>query len=280
MKVKTAEHIISSLESIDLEHEEAYEKVMDVLNNNIKGFRPIKFKLNYHDELYYVRARILNKPEDYVEEISGHSYNPYLDKIGYGRVNKERQQILYLGRTRITALAEVNIIENKKEEMEVGYSLSRWTPIKELSIGAILDPNTMNRIEADEMQDFLNFVTVKYKDIQKDPNQAGAIKLNSYFSSKFTERIVKGEEYKYKITCALSNFILKQNPTLNGLMYQSVKWPQAYNLAITKSTVDEYSFKPTHFVKMVFLRKEVDDLTEKSFEIAKSFNENTNFIEW
>jgi len=276
----TAENIIELLEAIDLNDEEAYDQIINILNSNIKGFKPIKFELNHHDDLFYARARILDNVDDYVNEISGHSYNPNLDKIGFGRANNKGQQVFYLGRTRVTAFAEVNIIENRKEEMEVGYALSRWMPIKKLKIGAILDPNTMNQIEAFEVEGLVQFLNENFNKFQNDKSKIGSNKLYTYFSNRFRERIVKGEENKYKITSALSNFIFSQNPDLDGLMYQSVKWPGSYNLAITKNAVDEYGFKPTHFIKMVFLRKEIDDLVERSFEVAKSFDENANTIIW
>jgi len=280
MTEKEALNLIEAIETVDLKKDDAYESVLKILHERIKGFKPITFKLNYHDDLYYVRARILGEPENLENKVSGHSYNPFLDKISYGRVNKNNQQIFYLGRTRITSLAEVNIIENKKEKMRVGYALSRWQPIKKMKIGAILEPDTMNELEADEVQGLLKFLNEQFELIKKDETKRGQLELYMYFAKKFRERVVKGMEYKHKITSALSNFILDQNSELQGLMYQSVKWSNSYNLAVKKSAVDEYNFKPTHFIKMIFERRNVDELKELDFKYTTSFDENENIINW
>jgi len=279
MTEEKANKIIENIELVDLLDDDAYDKVYKILNTQIGKMGTFAFDLNYHPDLFYCRARIMKNVKDYFDEISDHSYNPKLNLIKMGRANIKEQQILYLGRTRPTALAEVNIIENQKDKKLVSYGISRWQPIKQLKIVAVVDPTTIDQIEADEIRDLQETVRTVRKELIKT-NQNGYLKLYEYFGSKFRELIVKGEEHKYKITSAFSNMVFDLNKNIDGIMYQSVKLPQYYNLAIKKDKVDEYYFKPSHFVKNIYERENITKLKDVAIEVAKSFDESKNTIEW
>lgn len=279
MTEEQATEIIGAIEAIKLQDEDAYSRIETLLKTKLASFGTFAFDLSYHPDLYYCRARIMDNVDDYFDTISDHSYNPYPEYIEIGRANKAHQQIFYLGRTRPTSLAEVNIIENQKESTIVSYGISRWQPIKPLKIVALVDLESMDRLEADEIKDFVKFVKGQIPSLSEGKNR-GYLTFYKYIGKRFRELITKEERYKYKFTCAFSNMIYDSNPDINGIMYQSVKLPEFYNLAIRKEMVDEYYFKPTHFVKNKFERENVVELTEIQRHESHKFDERENKIVW
>lgn len=280
MTLEEANNLIREIEAIDLSSDEGNESFNSIIQT--RGIRGSAFKLtiNPHPDLFYVRARILKNKEDYFSTIDDHSYNKkYPEYIKRGRANFDEQAIFYAGRTRITALAEVNIIQNRKEEEEVAYGVSRWIMNKPIDLIAILNPETILQIDCGELNGFLEFVQQTYQELKGTPNE-GIIRFYKYLSEKFTERITEGEEHKYTITSTFANQIFDKLPNIAGLLYQSVKWPETYNLAIKPQFIDEEYLVPSHIFKQTFLRKNIDELQEIKMEQARSLDNKANIVEW
>jgi hypothetical protein len=125
MTSEEAFKIIEKIESINLKTAEGKKLFNSIIQTRvIKGFAFI-LTLNPHPDLFYVRARILKNKQDYYSTIDDHSYNKRFPQyIKQGRANFDKQPIFYAGRTRRTALDEVNIIQNRAEDEEVAYGVS------------------------------------------------------------------------------------------------------------------------------------------------------------
>jgi len=232
-----------------------------------------------HPDLYFVRARIHDKREDYFETIDDFSYNKNIKHIKRGRINFPGQPMFYAGRNRITALAEVNIIQNRKEEEIVAYGISRWIIKKPMKLIAIINPDTIDQLKCSELSEFLDYVKTTYSKLQGTPNE-GIIRIYKFLAEKFTERIIEGEEHKYLITSTLINQIFKKLSNVAGVLYQSVKRPSLYNIAIKPDYVDQGFIAPTHFFKQTFVRKNIIDLDEICLEEANSFDIGRNTVRW
>src|SRR5688572_5682146 len=237
MTLEQVKSAIKEIESLNLKTEDAYDNIVYILRGKLGKCPIFAFQLDPHPDLYYMRARILENVNDTYSTISEHSYNHSPKKVRLGRANLPEQQIFYIGRVRITSLAEVNIIENKMEEETVAYSLSRWRPNKTMKFAAIINPDTIDLMESEEVKGFLSFVKNTYES-QKESENIGLVYLYKYFAEKFTEPITKEESHKYKLTCAFANLVYNFYDNVAGLMYQSVKFPQTYNLAVRKEFID------------------------------------------
>lgn len=281
MTAVEANELIAELESIDLQTEEGQNEFSTIIETRVIRGGVFKLTLNPQAGLFYIRARSLKSTEDVFETIDDHSYNKkFPEYIKRGRANFDKQPIFYAGRTRITALAEINIIENNGEEKEVAYGVSRWEVNKPLLVLAILNPDTVSEMKGGELDGFLDFVKTTYDEQKKNPDNEGVVIFYKYLSEKFTERIIQGEEYKYILTSTFANQIFKKLPDVAGILYQSVKWPETYNLAIKPQFIDEQFMIPSHFFKETFKRENVTELTEIKMEEAVSFNVDENIVKW
>jgi len=280
MTIAEANNLIAEIEAIDLQSEEGKKAFSSIIETRVIRGGAFKLTLNPHPDLYYVRARILKNKDDYYTTIDDHSYNKKFPQyIKRGRANFDEQAIFYAGRTRITSLAEVNIIQNNIEEEEVAYGVSRWVINKPMDLIAILNPETIGQIKCGELNGFLEFVQKTYVDLKGTKNE-GIINFYKYLSEKFTESISEGEEHKYIITSTFANQIFDKLPGISGLLYQSVKWPETYNLAIKPGFIDSEHLIPSHIFKQTFIRKNIDELEEINMEQAKSFDNKGNIVEW
>lgn len=278
MSLNIATKIITQIEKIDLKDNDAYDEIYHILNYHLDFLSVFGVYMVPHEEVFYVRARIIGKGIKCHNKVSDFSYNRKPELITIGRANKSEQAILYAGRNRITALAEVNIIENKMEEEIVSYSISRWQINDQLRIAAILNPDSIDHLSAWELPDFLNYIKSEINEIRR--RKPRLLKLYKYFASKFNERVVKGEEDKYKITSAFTNIIFSKHHDIAGLMYQSVKFPDSYNLAIRKEIVDQNKFIPIYFVKDTYKREKIDEVVEIERQISSGFDPNKDIVEW
>jgi len=280
MSEEEASKLIDELERINFQTLKGREDFREIIETRVIRGGAFKLTLNPYPGLFYVRARILKSTDDYFKTVDDHSYNKtHPEYIKRGRANFVEQPIFYAGRTRITALAEVNIIQNRQDEEEIAYGISRWVVNKPMNLIAILNPDTISDMKGSELEGFIDFVKNTYAELRGTRN-AGIRTFYKYLAEKFTERIVAGEEHKYILTSTFSNQIFNNLPDIAGILYQSVKWPETYNLAIRPEYIDNQYLVPSHFFKQTFKRKNIIDLTEIKLEQAVSFDTNKNIVQW
>lgn len=276
MPLNKANKLIDALNRIDLKSPKAYEIVVDTLKYYDNLITLFAVDMVPNENVFYVRARIYENLSDYYRTIHDHSYNIYPEYIKIGRANKPHQQIFYAGRSRITSLAEVNIIENKMEEEIVSYAVSRWQLKKYIKLAAIFNVSNIEQIDAWELQGFLEYV----KNTISDHPDKTIIKVYKFISGLFAERVAKGEEYKYVLTSAFANILYEKFPEIGGIMYQSVKDPRSYNLALKKEYIDNGYFLPDTFVKNEYQRYNIIELDETKRELSSKYDIGLDLVEW
>ncbi|WP_116128390.1 RES domain-containing protein [Lewinella sp. IMCC34183] len=277
---QTAKRIIQEIESVDLNNEKAYDEVYSILARANANLPVIKFDIPPYSDLWYTRASKLDNVGDYFYNGKRHSFNPFPKKIDYGRINSKGQAILYLGRIKGTAIAEVKVFEHVNETTEVGYSISRWQLTGALQIGAILNPHTYSKIEAGELQQLKRFAAQVFAMVKLDDRYQGSNLMQEYLSTKLGEIIDKRSSNKYKLTSALANYIFDKNEDLVGLLYQSTLLPDSYNLALKPSVATEGKIIYKAFEKSVIFLKPDGTYSEKSTEPFESYDSGTDSIIW
>ncbi len=280
MTLEESKKTILAIEAINLDSDQAIPELEQIFVSQLKNLLLYNLVIHPHPEINLLRACKLPTLDSFFASIKRHSYNPNSNEIQLGRANYPEQQIFYIARNRATALAEVNIIQNEMHKTEVAYSLSRWEIKKTLNLISIFNPETINQLGSQELDYFKNYVISSYQKLKSDPFLEGTINFYNFISRKFTEYINQSNTNKYKITSAFANFIYMKFPEHSGIIYQSVKYPDLYNLALRKETIDRLDLYPTHFIKNKFIRQNIIELTEFDRVISEDFDIQSDKIEW
>jgi hypothetical protein len=127
------------------------------------------------------------------------------------------------------------------------------------------------------LADFIEETEQQYKN---DKELAGFLDISKYMANKYTEAIQEGEEYKYKITALFSNFIYSRLPVAQGILYQSVQYPENFNVALKKEVVDQGKIKLTFCAKQDYKRTEGLNYREENSIQAKSIDYKTSKVIW
>jgi hypothetical protein len=243
---------IEEIEQIDLRQENAVEQIENIVKTKLRKLPIFLTDLKAGEPL--VRARYLKDDEDYHYLVRDYSYNPFPEYIKIGRANYAGQPIFYGSRFRVTSLGEVRFIYANREKDEARYSLGRWEVVEKFPVAAIVTPELIREHNAKELFGLAEFIEEVENDYKNDKDMAGFIDIYRYMAKKYTEPIQEGEEHKYKITAIFSNFIYNKLPIANGILYQSVQYPENFNVALKKDVVDASKIKLTFCAKQKFLR--------------------------
>jgi hypothetical protein len=243
---------IEEIEQIDLKQDEAIEQIENIVKAKLRKLPIFLTDLKVGEPI--VRARYLNDGEDYHHLIRDYSYNPFPECIKIGRANYAGQPIFYGSRFRITSLGEVRFLYANREKKEARYSLGRWEATEKLPVAAILTPELIRTHKAKELFGLADFIEEKENELKNDKEMSGFIDVYQYMTKKYTEPIQEGEEHKYKITAAFSNFIYNKLPIATGILYQSVQYPENFNVALKKEIVDARTIKLTFCANQKFIR--------------------------
>lgn len=243
---------IEEIEQVDLQQEDAIEQIENIVKTKLRKMPIFLTDLIVGEPL--VRARYLKDDEDYHHLIRDYSYNPFPEYIKIGRANYAGQPIFYGSRFRITSLGEVRFIYANREKDVARYSIGRWEVAERLPVAAILTPELIREHNAKELFGLADFIEEKENELRNDKEMSGFIDIYRYMAKKYTEPVQEGEEYKYKITAAISNFIYNRLPIANGILYQSVQFPENFNVALKKEVVDAGKIKLTFCANQKFIR--------------------------
>lgn len=246
------EKIIQEIEDVDLIKDNAIDIIHKIISIKLKRLPIFITDLKVGEPL--VRSRYLNDNEDFHRLIQDYSYHPNQDYIKIGRANLEGQQIFYGSRFRITSLSEVRFIYSNREKEYSRYSLGRWEVMEKLNLAAIVTPELIRKYNTKELFDLADFIESKEKEYENDDELKDLMKLYRYFTEKFAEPIKEGEEFKYKITGVLSNFIYSRLPNADGILYQSVQYPEHFNVALKKEVIDQNKLKLTFAARQKYVK--------------------------
>ena len=243
---------IDAIEKVDLNSEEAIDIIHNIISTKLRKLPIFMNDLVVGEPL--VRSRYLKEDEEFHYAIQDYSYNPNPESIKIGRANLHGQPIFYGSRFRITSLAEVRFIYANREKEYARYSLSRWEVKEKIQLAAIVTPALIRKHNAKELfglADFIEETELQYKD---DSEIGGFLDIYKYMANKYTEAIQEGDENKYKITALFSNFIYSRLPMADGILYQSVQYPENFNVALKQDVVDKGKIKLTFCARQIFKR--------------------------
>ena len=269
---------IDSLESIDLKSADAVSQLQKIISTQLRNLPIFLTDLKVNERV--VRARFIDEKEGFHKQIKDYSYNPYPNKVKMGRANLEGQQIFYGSRYRVTALGEVKFIYANRMRDYAHYSLGGWDLVEKLDLAAIVLPEEIRKHNAKELFGLADFIEEKANELKNDPVTGGLLEVYKYMSMKFREPVQEGEEHKYTITAVFSDFIYSKLKTADGLLYQSVQYPENFNIALKKEVIDNNRLQLMFAVRQKFERtghleyKEVDSIQATNIDL------NTAIITW
>jgi len=257
------EKTIALIENVDLHSETAISELHSIISSRLGGLPLFMTDIKVGEPL--VRARKLENNEDFHHLISDYSYPPDTEKIKVGRANLKGQQIFYGARFRITALAEVRFIYANREKDFAHYSLGLWEAKEKLSLAAIVTPESIRKNNSQELFELADFIESAEKKYRNNSKITGFLDFYRFMANKYREPVEEGEEHKYKITAAFSDFILSTLPTAAGILYQSVQYPQNFNVALRKEVKDTNTIVMTNAARQKYIRT-----GEKAFQEDES----------
>ena len=243
---------LQKIDSIDLTQDDAIDTIYKIVSTELRKLPIFMTDLIVGEPL--VRSRYLTDKEDIHHTIQDYSYNPFPEYIKVGRANYVGQQIFYGSRFRVTSLGEVRFIYANREKDEARYSLGRWEVRDKLQLAAIVTPELIRKHNAKELFGLADFIEETEQEYKNDPDLSGFIDIYRYMASKYTEAVQEEEEHKYKITAVFSNFIYSKLPIADGILYQSVQYPENFNVAIKKEVVDRNKIQLTFAARQKYLR--------------------------
>jgi hypothetical protein len=223
---------LQKIDKVDLNSEDAVDTIHKIVSTELRKLPIFMTDLVVGEPL--VRSRYLADNEDFHHTIQDYSYNPFPEYIKMGRANYPGQQIFYGSRFRVTSLGEVRFIYANREKAEARYSLGRWEVKNKLQLAAIVTPELIRKHNAKELFGLADFIEETEHEYKDEPELSGFINIYRYMASKYTESIQEGEEHKYKITAVFSNFIYSKLHISDGILYQSVQYPENFNVALKK----------------------------------------------
>lgn len=259
---------LQKIDNIDLTQDDAIDTIYKIVSTELRKLPIFMTDLVVGEPL--VRSRYLTDKEDFHHTIQEYSYNPFPEYIKVGRANYVGQQIFYGSRFRVTSLGEVRFIYANREKDEAKYSLGRWEVREKLQLAAIVTPELIRKHNAKELFGLADFIEKTEQEFKNDPELSGFINIFRYMASKYTEAIQEGEEHKYKITAVFSNFIYSKLQIADGILYQSVQYPENFNVAIKKEVVDQNKIQMTFAARQKYLR--TGDLNYKEDESVQTTN--------
>ncbi len=269
---------ILELEEIDLKSDEALSQIENIISNKLKKLP--SFRVDLALNTFVIRARYLNDNTENFYCINDLSFNPNKSNIQIGRANYQNQQIFYAATNRITALTEIRFVNNLIGKNIAKYVFSKWEIIKPLQLVVIVDHETVQKHNALGLLGISDFIIQNAKDFKDNSEIADFLELYKYISKKFVEHVPAGQEFKYKITAAFSNFVYNRIPQCDGIVYQSVQYPEEFNVALKSNAIIDEKVKLHSAYRQKIRKISETDFQECESLISKSIDYNTFKIEW
>jgi hypothetical protein len=254
-----AQAIIEEIDSLDLNYV-AFEKLNSCLAALLRGYRYIIPWFIPGLRLY--RVRIYQRPEN-IHEIS---YPPKSTVHRLGRINNIGEAIFYCSTVKNAILFELS---PKALDQIV---ISEWITTDKLAVSPIgFTQKALQKLKSDK--DITNWDITNYP-LEVD---AGNRLVHEFLANCITERVLPGEEYKYKLTIALARILLATD-FVHGVAYPTVSMRgNGINLAIKTDFVD----RALKFVSAEFL--EVTKVDNSEFSLKKLYSADkieNNRIVW
>ncbi|MFW6281973.1 MAG: hypothetical protein ACOC1O_04180 [bacterium] len=224
---------INSISKINLYDDDAYERILGILNQTILPYFTVKLKAN--SILYRARRKDHGNLITTKDELS---YRKDTDKIlSFGRVNKPFQSMFYASHMPKSAIFESSslIKENRNDIKKEKLIVGKWLVKEDVElIGIISNKDAIKKntnlnklyIESTSQEIFKNHHTKR---------------ILEYFSREFA-KYSNGDSNNYKITTAYYNLIINRlKGKVHGIIYPSVGFEyDDINVALSPQSVDDF----------------------------------------
>lgn len=277
--MSTIQEAIEELEKIDLKSNDAIDKIQKIISTKLRNLPIFLTDLKVGEPL--VRTRYLDEKEDYHKTVQDFSYNPVPAKINFGRANLPGQPIFYGSRFRVTALAEVRFVYANRMKDITRYSFGRWeVQNDQINLAAIVSPDHIRKHNAQELFELADYIEELAEANKNDKILSGMLGVYDYIADKYRVPVQEGEEYKYKLTAVFSNFIYEKLHQADEILYQSVPYPENFNVALKKEVVDAGKVKLSFAVQQKFERTGAMNYKEIGSIEAQKIDNASNTVIW
>jgi len=240
MTVEEIKQVISSIENISKNDENAYEKIILQLLK-INRFPILIYEFPKGHFLFRSRTHI---EEDFFTSINDISVTPSNFIHSFGRCNRPHQSKFYVSENRPTSFMELVEFwsENKSIGDKIAVTIGRWQILKPLNCIIITSPDLVNRISVYDKENgkiLDEFISNSDEDIREATKE-----LYRYFFEKF-RKSSKNDLKNYLITSAITNVCLSiANNQANCIQYPSVPFlGEGDNFAINKDFIVDENIK-------------------------------------
>jgi hypothetical protein len=224
---------LKSLEHIDLTLENSYQKIYDIINEQvIIPFITMTIPIG---QIFY-RAR-LNEGHSFKSK-SDISYNSNLGKIKIGRANYYNQPVFYASYKDETAIFETSqSIKSREIGKNEIITVGKWFVNKPIEVIPIIHDK--------EFQEKNEILHDKYLNFLKTNPLFTNEWTNTHFefiSNQFARKVNVLDEYK--ISCAFFNVMKEKkfsNGGVSGILYPTIEYEKNdLNIALTPECVDNH----------------------------------------
>ncbi|MFD1314895.1 hypothetical protein [Namhaeicola litoreus] len=249
--------LIDRLKELKAENSsESYTHIKNILSHQI-----LPIPLATYKPLRLIRTRSHRKGEIFFEKIDDLTFRKDILNINhFGRANEPGQGFFYCNDNlnEGTGFSEsMNVFRNNPDSRNEIITIGAWDVTRELNLAVVL-PSEYKEVD----NSLLNWAKESYNVLNDGSSNFKQLKIMlEFIANEFTLDKEK-DSSNYKITCAFVNYIKDNFPSLDGVVYASVKSAlKGENIVLWKEVAEDC-------LKLIGARK-------RTFELMG----NKNFVE-
>lgn len=255
---------------------------VETIKNEIKKIKNFPaMEISITSGLYVDRVRPNNNNDLFTSEnyISYHK-NPSIIK-NYGRANKPQQAMFYgaieskeIRQQRVTAIFETSYLLKDKTKNEELLTVGRWETMKELKLLGIMfskEAIAKNLYAKSQFEEYYNFIC-------ENENREFLLQQLDFFSNEFAK--IVNNDYDYKISVALTDFLVNDWKKFDGVIYPSVASEYKGNNIVLRPDVVDEKLKLTQIITQKLIRKIDGSYEVQNDKFVKNFGVDNSNFEW
>ena len=273
--MKESEALIERLKELkNDDSDRSYTHIKNILFNQIFPIAFITYK-----PFRLIRTRSHKKDEILFKKIKDLSFNKDILNINYfGRSNEPGQGLFYCNDNlnEGTAFSEtMNLFRNNPHSDQEVITIGAWQVDRELKLAVIL-PSEFKEIasslinSASKSYNYLDDGTDNYRDLKA---------TIEFIANEFTLDLIT-DKSNYKVTCAFTNYIKSKFPSVDGIVYASVKSElKGENIVLWEHVADK-NLMLIGARKRTFKLINKEDFFETEYCDSDKINYNSGQITW
>jgi hypothetical protein len=248
---------VTELEAIDLS-DMSVDSLVELLRPLLRGFKVELPRWEAGLELFRARTRFDSPPTNTAD--LWHP-PPHLSRIG--RANRERMPLLYCSADMSPLPFELHVTEG--DRMTV-IKFETTEPMIANRIG--YTPETFRRLESQrEVPEYARLGVDGYSEV-------GTL-INDFLSDVFCQVVNPGEEWRYRLSAAVSEVMLGENEDpINALMYPTIPmWGNVDNFAL-RSGFASRALQPVHAKFILVTSVQLPEVSYEDIDEARRFGDD------